>query len=445
MSTILIKDALLVNEGQSETADLLVKNGRIAQIGRDLSAGQAQVIDAAGLYLLPGMIDDQVHFREPGVTYKADLATESRAALAGGITSFFDMPNTKPQTISCAALEDKFALAAGRTWGNHAFYLGGTNDNIDEIRRLRPGQTCGIKVFMGASTGNMLVDDPATLELIFRDAPTLIATHCEDTPTIQANEARFRAEYGNEIPVTLHPQVRSEQACWLSSSMAVDLAKRHGTRLHVLHLTTEKELVLFTPGPLAGKQITSEACLHHLYFCADDYVERGSFIKCNPAIKQASDRAALLQALAEDRLDIVATDHAPHTLAEKQGNDYFQTPAGLPLVQHAVPMGLELVHQGHLTLPQMVHKMSHAPALLFGIQERGFLREGYWADMILVDPNPAMPISRDQVLYKCGWSPLEGDILQHSVVKSFVNGELKYDQGRFMGAPNGQRLAFNAQ
>lgn len=444
MPDILIKQAQLVNEGRIQTADLLIQEGRIARIESSIAARQAQVIDASGLYLLPGMIDDQVHFREPGVTYKADLATESRAALAGGITSFFDMPNTKPQTISCTALEDKFALAAGRAWGNYAFYLGATNDNIDEIRRLRPGQTCGIKVFMGASTGNMLVDNPATLEQIFRDAPTLVATHCEDTPTILANEADYRARYGPAIPVAYHPQIRSVEACWRSSSMAVDLAKQYDTRLHVLHLTTAKELALFSPGPVQNKRITSEACLHHLYFCAEDYATRGSHIKCNPAIKQATDRAALRQALAEDRLDVVATDHAPHTLAEKQGSDYFRTPAGLPLVQHAVPMALELVHHDHLSLPQAVHKMAHAPALLFGLQERGFLREGYWADLVLVDPHPTGPIRRDQVLYKCGWSPLEGDTLQHTVVQSFVNGELKYDRGQFIGQPNGQRIAFEA-
>ena len=442
---ILIKHARMVNEGTVQDVDVLIRQGRIAQIAAAITADDTmQVCDADGLYLLPGMIDDQVHFREPGLTHKADLATESRAALAGGITSFFEMPNTRPQTTSCAALEAKFDLAAGRAWGNYAFYLGATNDNIDQIRQLRPGQTCGIKVFMGASTGNMLVDAPDTLERIFRDAPTLIATHCEDTPTIQANEAHYRARYGAEIPVQYHPEIRSEAACWRSSSMAVALAKQHNTRLHVLHLTTEKELCLFQPGPIEGKRITSEACVHHLYFSATDYAERGSLIKCNPAIKQSSDRTALRQALAEDRLDVIATDHAPHTWEEKQRTDYFQTPAGLPLVQHAVPMALELVSAGSLTLTQVVHKMAHAPALLFGIQERGFIREGYQADLILVDPTPSAPIQRDQVLYKCGWTPLEGTVLQHQIVQTFVNGELKYDRGQFVGSPNGQRLQFRA-
>ncbi len=441
----LIKHARMVNEGQIQEVDVLIRQGRIAQIGTSITADHTmQVCDAGGLYLLPGMIDDQVHFREPGFTHKADIATESRAALAGGITSFFEMPNTQPQTTNCAALEAKFALAAGCAWGNYAFYLGATNDNINDIRQLRPGQTCGIKVFMGASTGNMLVDAPDTLEQIFRDAPTLIATHCEDTPTVQANEARYRDRYGAEIPVQYHPDIRSEEACWRSSSMAVALAKRHDTRLHVLHLTTKKELSLFQPGPVEGKRITSEACVHHLYFSAEDYAERGSLIKCNPAIKQSSDRAALRQALAEDRLDVIATDHAPHTWEEKQRTDYFQTPAGLPLVQHAVPMALELVQSGSLTLAQVVHKMAHAPALLFGIQERGFIREGYLADLILVDPTPSPPVQRDQVLYKCGWSPLEGAILQHQVAQTYVNGELKYDRGHFIGAPNGQRLGFQA-
>ena len=441
--SLLITNARMVNEGQIQEGDLLVVDGRIARIGGAISAPGVEVLDAAGQVLMPGMIDDQVHFREPGVTHKADIATESRAAIAGGITSFMEMPNTKPQTVTLDALEAKFALAAGRAWGNFAFYLGATNDNLEEIRRLGVNQTCGVKVFMGASTGNMLVDDPATLEHIFRDAPGLIATHCEDTPTIQANEQRYREQYGDQIPVRFHPMIRSEEACWKSSSFAVDLARRHGTRLHVLHLTTARELALFAPGPIGGKQITSEACVHHLYFSEADYERRGSFIKCNPAIKRAEDRAALRRALAEDRLDVIATDHAPHTLEEKQDTSYFDTPAGLPLVQHALAMALELVHDGDLSLPRLVHKVSHGPAELFRVHERGYLREGYWADLTLVDLDAPQRIERSQVLYKCGWSPLEGDVLRSRVSATVVNGELKYRDGEFFGEAGGMRLAFD--
>ena len=441
--SLLITNARMVNEGQVQEGDLLVVDGRIARIGGAISAPGVEVLDAAGQVLMPGMIDDQVHFREPGVTHKADIATESRAAIAGGITSFMEMPNTKPQTVTLDALEAKFALAAGRAWGNFAFYLGATNDNLDEIRGLGVNQTCGVKVFMGASTGNMLVDDPATLEHIFRDAPGLIATHCEDTPTIQANEQRYREQYGDQIPVRFHPMIRSEEACWKSSSFAVDLARRHGTRLHVLHLTTARELALFAPGPIGGKQITSEACVHHLYFSEADYERRGSFIKCNPAIKRAEDRAALRRALAEDRLDVIATDHAPHTLEEKQDTSYFDTPAGLPLVQHALAMALELVHDGDLSLPRLVHKVSHGPAELFRVHERGYLREGYWADLTLVDLDAPQRIERSQVLYKCGWSPLEGDVLRSRVSATVVNGELKYRDGKFFGEAGGMRLAFD--
>ena len=443
MNKLLISNARMVNEGQVEEGDLLVVDGRIEQIGTGISAPDAKVIDAAGQVLMPGMIDDQVHFREPGVTYKADMATESHAAIAGGITSYMEMPNTNPQTVTLERLEEKYGLAQGRAWGNHAFYLGATNDNIDEIRRLEPKQTCGIKVFMGASTGNMLVDKLETLEQIFADAPTLIATHCEDTPMIQANEQRYREQYGDEIPMRFHPLIRSEEACWKSSSMAVDLARRHGTRLHVLHLTTARELALFDAGPIGGKRITAEACVHHLYFSEADYAQRGNFIKCNPAIKRVEDRDALRAALAEDRLDVIATDHAPHTLEEKQESSYFKVPAGLPLVQHALAMALELVHDGILSLPQLVHKVSHGPAELFNVRERGYLREGYWADLTLVDMQTPQRIERADVLYKCGWSPLEGDTLRSRVTATVVNGELKYRDGEFFGGASGVRLEFD--
>ncbi len=441
--SMLITNARLVNEGEIHEADLLIRDGRIASIATSIDApAGAGVFDANGLLLLPGMIDDQVHFREPGLTYKADMATESRAALAGGITSFMDMPNTKPQTVSVDALEDKYALAQGRAWGNHAFYFGGTNDNLDEIRKLRPDQTCGIKVFMGASTGNMLVDDEETLRGIFSDAPMLIATHCEDTPMIKANEEQYRAEYGDEIPMRFHPLIRSAEACYKSSSLAIELASAYDARLHVLHLTTATELEQFEAMPLGDKRITAEACVHHLYFDDRDYERRDTFIKCNPAIKTEQDKLAIRQALADGRIDVIGTDHAPHTLEEKLSPSYFKAPAGLPLVQHALPMALELYHNEVLSLAQVVEKTAHAPAELFGIVDRGYLREGYWADLVLVDIDSRVRVERENVLYKCGWSPLEGEVLRSEVIATWVNGQPVYAHGRFSGAPEGMRLAF---
>jgi dihydroorotase len=441
MAKMLIKNAHLVNDGRTVEGDLLVDGERIARVGGEIAATDAVVVDARGLFLMPGMIDDQVHFREPGLTHKADLATESRAAVAGGITSFMDMPNTQPQTVTLEALEAKYGLAAGRAWGNYAFYLGATNDNIAEVRRLDRNQTCGVKVFMGASTGNMLVDDPAVLDVLFRDVPTLLAAHCEDTPTIHENEIAFRAKYGDAVPIRFHPEIRSAEACWKSSSLAVELARRHDTRLHVLHLTTERELELFRAGPPDGKRITAEVCIHHLYFDDRDYEERGTLIKCNPAIKTRADRDALRAGLREGRLDLVGTDHAPHTLEEK-GRGYFGAPAGLPLVQHALPMLLELVHDGHLGLELAVEKFAHAPARLFGIVDRGYLREGAYADLVLVDLDSAYQVRREDVLYKCGWSPMEGQRLRSRVVATFVNGQQVYEEGRFVGEPAGQRLQF---
>ncbi len=441
MTKTLIKNARLVNDGRTVEGDLLIEGERIARVGGAIDAAGAEVVDARGLCLMPGMIDDQVHFREPGLTHKADLATESRAAVAGGITSFMDMPNTKPQTVTLEALEAKFGLAAGRAWGNYAFYLGATNDNIEEIRRLGAEQTCGVKVFMGASTGNMLVDDPAVLEVLFRDVPTLLAAHCEDTPTIHENEIAFRAKYGDAVPMRFHPEIRSAEACWKSSSLAVELARRHDTRLHVLHLTTERELELFRAGPPDGKRITAEVCIHHLYFDDRDYEQRGALVKCNPAIKTRADRDALREGLRTGRLDVIGTDHAPHTLEEK-GRDYFSAPAGLPLVQHALPMLLELVHDGHLPLELAVEKFAHAPARLFGVVGRGYLREGYFADLVLVDLDCAVQVRREDVLYKCGWSPIEGQRLRSRVVATFVNGRKVYEDGRVVGEPAGQRLQF---
>ncbi len=442
-SEILIKEAVMVNDGSVSEGDLLISDGRIERVDSGIPArGNVRIIEAAGQTLIPGMIDDQVHFREPGATHKADLHSESMAAVAGGITSFMDMPNTNPLTVTLEALEQKFALAAERCVANYSFYLGATNDNIDQIRALKPDQACGIKVFMGASTGNMLVNRREALEAIFADAPVLVATHCEDTPTIEKNEAEFRERYGEDVPMRYHPAIRSEEACFLSSSLAVELARRHGTRLHVLHLTTARELELFEAGPLDHKRITVEACVHHLFFDEADYELKGSFIKCNPAIKRHSDREALRRALKDDRIDVIGTDHAPHTLDEKL-NSYFKAPAGLPLVQWALPMALELCHDGQLSLEQLVEKTSHGPARLFQVAERGYLREGYWADLVLLDLDSPYRVERDAVLYKCGWSPLEGVRLRSRVTTTLVNGRVAYRDGRVNEGIRGQRLRFD--
>ncbi len=439
----LIKNAVMVNEGITLEGDLLIRNGRIERVDSEIKAPEnSRVMDAKGRLLIPGMIDDQVHFREPGATNKGDIHSESIAAVAGGITSFMDMPNTNPNTVTLEALEDKYKIAAEHSVANYAFYLGATNDNIDVIRALDPKQACGIKVFMGASTGNMLVDKVEALEQIFRDAPVLVATHCEDTPTIQRNEAKARAKFGDDVPMTMHPKIRSDEACYLSSLLAVDLAKRHDARLHVLHLTTAKEMDLFDAKPLDEKRITAEVCVHHLFFSDKDYDLKGAFIKCNPAIKTTKDRDALRQALTEGRIDVVATDHAPHLLEEKLGN-YFQAPSGLPLVQHALPMMLELCRDEYLSLETMVEKTSHAPARLFQIEERGYLREGYWADLALIDQGRAFRVERDDVLYKCGWSPLEGMRFRSSVAATFVNGQLVYRHGQVDDRIRGQRLSFS--
>jgi dihydroorotase len=440
---ILIKNARMVNEGQTLDGDMLIRNGRIERVDSEISAPEnCRVMDARGRLLMPGMIDDQVHFREPGSMDKADIHSESRAAVAGGITSFMDMPNTNPNTVTLEALEDKHRIAAEKSVANYAFYLGATNDNIDVIRSLDPKQACGIKVFMGSSTGNMLVDSEEALEKIFRDAPVLVATHCEDSPTIELNEAEAREKYGEDVPISMHPAIRSEEACYLSSSFAVDLAKRHDTRLHVLHLTTAREMALFEARPLEEKRITAEVCVHHLFFSDKDYALKGAFIKCNPAIKKSSDRDALRQALKEGRIDVVATDHAPHLLEQKMGS-YFQAPSGLPLVQHALPMMLELCRDEYLSLEMLVEKTSHAPARLFNIEERGYLREGYWADLVLVDYDLPFRVERGDLLYKCGWSPLEGMRLRSSVIATFVSGQLAYHHGKVEDQVRGMRLGFD--
>ena len=440
---LLIRSARMVNDGRILEGDLLVRNGRIERIAPEITAGfTTRVLEADGRLLMSGMIDDQVHFREPGVTHKADIYHESRAAVAGGITSYMEMPNTVPQTVTLDALEQKYRLAADRSMANFSFYLGATNDNIESIRALQPNQTCGIKVFMGASTGNMLVDREETLEAIFREAPVLVATHCEDTPTITRNEAAYREKYGEDVPMRCHPEIRSVEACYLSSSMAVELARKHDTRLHVLHLTSEREMALFDTGPLDDKRITAEACVHHLYFDDQDYELKEAFIKCNPAIKSRADRDAIRKALVDDRIDVIGTDHAPHTLQEKL-NSYFRAPAGLPLVQWALPMLLELYHDRVLTLEQLVEKVSHGPARLFKVAERGYLREGYWADLVLIDLASPYRVEREGVLYKCGWSPLEGKRLRSRVVATMVNGQMAYYEGRLNPVMLGQRLMFS--
>ncbi|MCW0454290.1 dihydroorotase [Xanthomonas sacchari] len=441
-ASTLIVNARLVNEGRETQGDLRIADGRIAAIAPQLAAREGEtVVDAAGRWLLPGMIDDQVHFREPGLTHKGDIATESAAAVAGGLTSFMDMPNTNPPTLDAAALQAKYDAARGRAWGNYGFYLGASNDNLAAIQTLDPKTAPGIKVFMGASTGNMLVDNPQTLDAIFRDAPTPIITHCEDTPTIDATLAAFKEKYGEALTPDMHPDIRSREACLKSSQLAVSLAKKHGTRLHVLHISTADELALFTPGPIQGKRITAETCIHFLRFDRADYATLGNLIKCNPAIKDASDREALIRAIAEDVIDVLATDHAPHTWEEKS-KPYAQAPSGLPLVQYALVAALELVHEGRLSVAQVVHKFAHAPALLFDVHERGFLREGYHADLVLID-DTAFTVRREDVLSKCGWSPFEGGSFRSRIAATWVNGVLAWDGTRLVGTPNGQRLAFD--
>lgn len=443
MKNWLIRNAELVNEGTRGVADVRLRDGRIETIAGGLHArADESVVDATGQWLLPGMIDDQVHFREPGLEHKADFATESRAAVAGGITSYMEMPNSKPTTTTLDALEDKYTRAAAKSLANHAFYLGATNDNLDVIRSLDPRSACGIKIFMGASTGNMLVDNPDTLDAIFREAPTIVVTHCEDTPTIDANLARERERYGNAIPVERHPYIRSREACLKSSRLAVELARRHGTRLHILHITTADELALFSPGPLRGKRITAETCVHFLQFAESDYATLGNQIKCNPAIKSESDRQAIVAALRDGRIDVLATDHAPHTIEEK-ALPYEQAPSGLPLVQFALQCALEQVFDGAIPLERIVESVTHAPAELFQVNGRGYLREGYFADLVLVDPRKPHTVRREEVLSRCGWSPFEGHTFRSSITSTWVNGEQAWDGERVNEQVRGMRLEFD--
>ena len=443
MATILIANALMVNEGTSAYQDLLIRNGRIDAIGGHLSGkGADRVVDADGRALFPGMIDDQVHFREPGLTHKGDIRSESRAAVAGGITSYMEMPNTTPTTTTIDRLEEKHGIARETSFANYSFYLGGANDNIEAIKMLDPKQACGVKVFMGASTGNMLVDDPDALEQIFTHSPTIVATHCEDSPTIAENTRRFQAIHGEAIPISLHPAIRSEAACYQSTALAVELARRCNTRLHVLHLSTARELALLSSQPLEKKRITAEVCVHHLFFSGTDYRDKGNLIKCNPAIKTEEDRRQLLAALKEGTIDVVGTDHAPHTLEEKQ-QSYLKAPSGLPLVQHAFVSLLEHVHDGALTLEQVAEKTAHAPAQLFDVKERGFLREGYWADLVLVDLKGPTVVDDQPIYYRCGWTPFAGHVFRSAIAATFVSGHLAFIDGKIDPQPVGKRLAFN--
>ena len=434
-----IVNARIVNEGAVTEGDVLIDNGRIESVGAAAGA-QASTFDAGGAWLLPGMIDDQAHFREPGFTHKGTIATESAAAVAGGITSYMEMPNCNPLTIDQATLNDKHRRAAGKSAANYAFYLGATNDNLEAIKSVDPATACGIKVFMGASTGNMLVDDPAALEGIFAATTLVIATHCEDTPTILANEARARERYGENIPFEEHPNIRSAEACYKSSSLAVDLARRHGSNLHVLHLTTARELDLFAPGDLAGKRITAEVCVHHLYFDSSWYAAKGADIKCNPSVKQPGDREALLAAVNDGRIDIIATDHAPHT-AEEKSRPYLEAPAGLPLAQHALTCLCEHIPAGKLTMQTIAAKTAHAPARRYGVRERGFIREGYHADLVLIEDRPCD--GGANLFSKCGWSPFAGIEFSHRVRATWVNGHLRYNEGRLLDGPTGQPLTFD--
>ncbi len=443
MSRYLLKNARIINEGQDFISDLLINGAYIEKIGTSLSDETAKVIDLEGKLLLPGMIDDQVHFREPGLTHKGNIRTESRAAVAGGITSFMEMPNTQPNAITQELLADKYAIAAESSIANYSFFMGSTNDNIEEVLKTDPATVCGVKIFMGSSTGNMLVDNEQTLTSIFSQCPMLIATHCEDEATIRRNLALYEEKYGQDMAMKYHPEIRNAEACYLSSSMAVNLAKKHDARLHILHISTAIETNLFRNDiPLAEKRITAEACIHHLWFSDADYDKKGSYIKWNPAVKSQADQDEIWAALNDDRIDILATDHAPHTIEEKEQN-YFKAPSGGPLVQHAVLAILEKVDQGKISLVRAVEKMAHAPAVCFKIEKRGFIREGYFADLVIVDSTKTLTVTKDNVLYKCGWSPFEGFTFNHTIDTTFVNGEIVYAENKVIEGNTGQRMTFH--
>ena len=439
----ILRNGSIVNRGQITQGDLLIENGRIARVGGQISVeGAIEEINAEGKLIIPGMIDDQVHFREPGMPQKANIYTESRAAVAGGVTSFMEMPNTKPPAFTQELLQDKYDIAAKSSAANYSFYMGTSNDNYDEVMRTDGRSVCGVKIFMGSSTGNLLVDDRDTLDRLFGSVPILIATHCEDEQTIIDNLEKAKAKYGKSIPASMHPVIRSRQACYLSSSLAVELAKKHGTRLHILHLTTREELALFSDAPLDEKHITAEVCVHHLTFSKQDYITLGNQIKCNPAVKREEDRNALLDALKSGKLDVIATDHAPHTWDEKS-QDYLNAPSGLPLVQHPIVLLLQLHHNEGLSLETLVERACHAPARCFDIGDRGYLDEGKWADVVVIDPEAEWQVNKDQLLYKCGWSPIEGRTMKGKINKTFVNGNLVYNEGELSVGQPGMRLTFD--
>ncbi len=440
----LIKNARIVNENTIFNGDVLIENEIIKEISAEINPQEnTKIINAEGNYLIPGFIDDQVHFREPGLTHKANIATESKAAIAGGITTFIEMPNTVPQATTQDLLEDKFKIAANDSYANYSFMFGGTNDNLEELLKTDPKKVAGIKLFLGSSTGNMLVDNEEILEKIFSSTKMIISVHCEDEATIRKNTEKFKAEYGDDIPVKYHPIIRSEEACYLSSSKAIELAKKTGARLHIFHLSTAKETALFRNDiPLEEKQITAEVCIHHLWFSDKDYAEKGTLIKWNPAVKTEKDRLGLWEALLDDRIDVLATDHAPHTIEEKD-NVYTKAPSGGPLVQHAVTAILEKVKEGVIPIEKAVEKMSHNPAKLFQIEKRGFIKEGFYADLVLINPNKPQTVSKDNILYKCGWSPFEGTTFSSTITHTFVNGNLMYNEGVFNEDIKGKRLTFN--
>ena len=439
----LLKNAQIINEGSVQTADVLIEGDRISKIAPSLQDSEAEVIDLTGKFLMPGVVDDQVHFREPGLTHKGRIYTEAKAAVAGGITSFMEMPNTKPQALTQALLEDKYEIGAKDSLANYSFFMGASNENIEEVLKTDPKRVAGIKIFMGSSTGNRLVDDQEVLNAIFSSCDMLIAVHCEDEATIRANTAKMKAEFGEDLPIRYHPVIRNVEACYKSSSLAVRLAKEHNTRLHILHISTEKETELFRNDiPLEEKRITAEACVHHLWFDDSNYDEKGTYIKWNPAVKSAADREGVWKALLDDRIDIIATDHAPHTQEEKD-NTYFNAPSGGPLVQHALVALLEFYHQGKVSLEWIVNKMCHAPATCFQLKERGFIRPGYFADLVVVDLEKSWRVEKDNILYDCGWSPFEGETFKSSVEKTFVNGNLVYDNGTFDEQTRGMRLEFD--
>ncbi|HIP31749.1 MAG TPA: dihydroorotase [Crocinitomicaceae bacterium] len=441
--TTLLKSGTLVNEGKKQVVDILIKNGRIEKIAPSITVEEKHtLVDASGKFILPGCIDDQVHFREPGLTHKANLFTESRAAVAGGITSFMEMPNTVPNALTQELLQDKYNRASKDSIANYSFFMGASNDNVEEVLKTNERNVCGVKIFMGSSTGNMLVDNETTLNNLFSKVPMLIATHCEDEATIVANIEKAKAEFGENVPMTQHHLIRSEEACYLSSSMAVRLAKKHNTRLHILHISTEKELALFDNSiPLEQKKITAEACIHHLWFSDEQYAEKGTRIKWNPAVKTANDRDAIFQAVLDNKIDVIATDHAPHTIEEKN-NSYFKAPSGGPLVQHALLAMLDKVEEGKITIERVVEKMAHAPAILFEIEERGFVREGYFADLVIVDPKALHLVTKESLLYKCGWSPFEGYQFSNAIDSTYVNGNLVYAKNEIVDSSRGSRLLF---